>query len=75
MASMACLGALRRTPGDMSIMSNLEILLEGFQKFQPVAPRIDTLVPIVSSKLQARSKSLEQLLWGSIETWLTSDVI
>ncbi|KAL8638049.1 MAG: hypothetical protein Q9228_004760 [Teloschistes exilis] len=47
MASMACLGALRRTPGDISIMSNLEVLLEGFQKFQPVPPRIDTLVPII----------------------------
>lgn len=53
MASMACLGALRRTPGDISIMSNLEILLEGFQKFQPVAPRIDTLVSIICQEYES----------------------
>ena len=71
MASIACLGALRRTPGDISIMSNLEILLEGFQKFQPVAPRIDTLVSIVSSHLKL-VQILGEASLGSINTSLTA---
>ena len=52
-------------------MSNLEILLEGFQKFQPVAPRIDTLVSTVSyhNKLV---QVLGEASLGSIKTWLTA---
>ena len=71
MASMVCLGALRRTPGDISIMSNLEILLEGFQKFQPVAPRIDTLVSIVSPHLKL-VQVLGEASLGPIKTLLTA---
>lgn len=48
MACMTCLGALRRNPGDITVMSHLEIMLEGFQRFQPVAPRVDTFISIVS---------------------------
>ena len=74
MASMACLGALRRTPGDISIMSNLEILLEGFQKFRPVAPRIDTLVSMVKFPLQARSSPWINF-FGVNQDFANSDLI